>query len=187
MPGRRPLPVVAPRAAIAFTPRRAGGLYGVKALGSFLPRLTRKAFEKYGFSAATLVTDWAAIAGKELAAFTAPERLKWPRGVERSEDETEAARNKGRPGATLVLRVDPARALDIQYNARQIIERINAYFGYAAVAELRILQAPVAAPCREKREPRPIPMPLTNEVAGITDAALREALGRLGAGIRAER
>jgi hypothetical protein len=30
-------------------------------------------------------------------------------------------------------------------------------------------------------------MPLTNEVAGITDAALREALGRLGAGIRAER
>ena len=50
---------------------------------------------------------------------------------------------KGRPGATLVLRVDGGRSLDVQHNARQIIERINAYFGYAAVAELRIVQAPV--------------------------------------------
>ena len=187
MPGRRPPPAAAPREAIAFTPRRPAGLYGVKAVGSFLPRLTRKAFEKYGFSAAALVTDWTAIAGKEIAAFTAPERLKWPRSVERPEDEAEAGRNKGRPGATLVLRVDPARALDIQYNARQIVERINAYFGYAAVAELRILQAPIAATCRQERERRPTPAPLTNEVAGVADVALREALGRLGAGIRSER
>jgi len=187
MPGRRRLPnVPPPREAIAFTPRRAGGLYGVKALGSFLPRLTRKAFEKYGFSAATLITDWGTIAGKELAAFTAPERLKWPRSVDRSDDDVDPA-HKGRPGATLVLRVDAARALDVQYNARQIIERINAYFGYAAIAELRILQAPVAAPHQERREPRSAPTPLTTEVASVTDAALRDALGRLGAGIRAER
>jgi hypothetical protein len=186
MPGRPPRSVPPPREAIAFAPRRANGLFGVKSVGSFVPRLTRKAFEKYGFSAATLITDWASIAGRELAAFTAPERLKWPRGVNRSEDETATA-DKGRPGATLVLRVEPARALDVQYNARQIVERINGYFGYAAVAELRILQAPVAPPCREGQAPRPAPMPLTREVAGVTDAALREALARLGAGIRAAR
>jgi hypothetical protein len=34
-----------------------------RAVGAFLPRLTRKAFEKYGFSAATLLTDWPAIVG----------------------------------------------------------------------------------------------------------------------------
>jgi hypothetical protein len=184
-PGRRP-PAAPPREAIAFVPRRTGGLYGVKAVGSFVPRLTRKAFEKYGFSAATLITDWPAIAGRELAAFTAPDRLKWPRRVERSEDEIDAA-DRGRPGATLVLRVDPARALDVQYNARQIIERINAYFGYAAIAELRILQAPVAPLRQERSGPRPAPTALTREVAGVADAALRDALGRLGAGIRAER
>jgi len=188
MPGRPPRGVLPPRAAIAFAPRRPGGLYGVKAVGSFLPHLTRKAFEKYGFSAATLITDWATIAGRELAAFTAPERLKWPRGVDRCEHETgPAPADKGRPGATLVLRVDPARALDVQYGARQIVERINAYFGYAAVAELRILQAPVAPPRREGPAPRPTPTPLTHEVAGVADAALRQALGRLGAGIRAAR
>jgi hypothetical protein len=187
MSGRRPAPAAPqPRAAIAFTPRRPGGLFGLKSVGSFVPRLTRKAFEKYGFSAATLITDWPTIAGRELSAFTAPERLKWPRGVEHSEDEPDGA-GKGRPGATLLLRVDAARALDVQYNARQIIERINAYFGYAAIAELRILQAPVTAPHQDRGRPRPSPTPLTTEVAGITDAGLRDALARLGAGIRADR
>ena len=48
-----------------------------------------------------------------------------------------------RSGAMLVLRVDGAKALDVQYRAQQIIERINAYFGYAAVAQLRVIQAPM--------------------------------------------
>jgi hypothetical protein len=187
MSGSRPPPnTPPPREAIGFAARRTGGPHGPKAVGSFVPRLTRKAFEKYGFSAASLVTDWATIAGKELAHYTAPERLKWPRGVDRSGDEQDPA-EKGRPGATLLLRVDAARALDVQYNGRQIIERINSYFGYAAVAALRLVQAPVAAPHQERREPRAAPAPLTREVAHITDAGLRDALGRLGAGIRAER
>ena len=36
-----------------------------KAVGSFVPQLTRKAFEKYGFSTATLLTDWAVIVGPD--------------------------------------------------------------------------------------------------------------------------
>ena len=183
----RSLPNLAPRDAVSFTRRRPGGLFGGKAVGSFLPGLTRKAFEKFGFSAANLITDWAAIVGRDLAAVTAPERLKWPRQVERGEDDAAPAA-KGRPGATLVLRVDGAQALTVQYGARQIIERINAYFGYAAVAELRIIQAPVGAGLLPaKPEQRPRLEPLTAEVAGVADAGLRDALGRLGAGIRAAR
>ena len=86
----------------------------------------------------------------------------------------------------LVLRVDGAKALDVQYRAQQIIERINAYFGYAAVAQLRVIQAPMpAAP--EAREPRARAEPLMREVAGIADAGLRDALARLGAEIRTGR
>src|SRR5436190_2512722 len=119
MTPRRPAPSTAPRPreSVGFVRKRPGPLYGVKTVGSFLPGLTRKAFEKYGFSAASLVTDWATIAGRELAGYTAPERLKWPRAVERSDDDDGG---KGRPGATLVLRVDGGRGLDVQHNARQI-------------------------------------------------------------------
>ena len=177
-----------PREAVSFARKRPNTLFGVKAVGSFLPGLTRKAFEKHGFSAATLITDWPTIVGRELAAVTAPERLKWPRPVEYAEDGTAANANaKGRPGATLVLRADGSQALAVQYGARQIIERINAYFGYAAVAELRIIQAPVGEAPVVRRPARRPAEPLTHEVAGVADAGLRDALARLGAGVRAGR
>lgn len=155
-----------------------------RAVGAFVPKLTRKAFEKYGFSAAALLTDWPAIVGEETASYAAPERLRWPRNVSIRDDVEAGA--EGRPGATLVLRVDPARALDVQYKAEQIIERINGYFGYRAVAELRLLQAPFAPhAARSTAEqapvaPRPCPAP---ELAQIPDEGLRAALGRLKSGL----
>jgi hypothetical protein len=159
------------------------GYVAARAVGSFVPKLTRKAFEKYGFSAATLLTDWAAIVGKDLAAFTAPERLKWPRGIAIREDVETGA--EGRPGATLVLRVNPARALDVEYKGRQILERINGYFGYRAIAELRILQAPLAKSAAPKPAPQ-IPSPVAApELASIPDAGLRAALERLKSGLMA--
>ena len=147
-----------------------------------MPRLTRQAFEKYGFSAATLITDWATIVGPDLARATAPERLKWPKAVAGRGQAVEEI-DQGRPGATLVLRVDDGRALDIQYKSRQIIERINAYFGYRAVAEIRILQAPVDAPLRTPAGKPEVEAAPPAEVAAVTDVALRAALSRLAAGI----
>lgn len=159
-----------------------------KAVGSFVPQLTRKAFEKYGFSTATLLTDWAAIVGPELAAVCRPERLKWPRLVDAYAAETD---DIGRPGATLVLRADGAEALTIRYQSRQILDRINAYFGYGAVSDLRLVQAPVAAQATENagqvlrhgRHDR------QHQAAGGTcdQDQLSAALSRLGASVAASR
>jgi hypothetical protein len=157
---------------------------GGRPVGSFLPRLTRQAFEKFGFSTASLLTDWPAIVGTELAAYTAPERLRWPKFAESPDEE-----GIGRRGATLVVRADPARALDVQYKSAQIVQRINAYFGYRAIFELRILQAPVETPkavvtaTLRARTPvkaadiRPIPVP------EIANGPLKAALERMAGGI----
>jgi hypothetical protein len=86
----------------------------------------------------------------------------------------------------LIVRVEPARALDVQYKAHQLIERINGHFGYRAVAELRILQAPLSqrpAPARTIEPPRgqgPIAAP---ELADISDERLRLALSNLKSGL----
>ena len=163
----------------------------VRAVGAFVPGLTRKSFEKYGFSTATLLTEWSIIAGPELAAFTLPERLKWPRNVEAYE-EIEAS-EKGRPGATLVLRVDGPRAIDVQYEAPQIIERINAHFGYRAVAEIRFIQAPL--PNRHTpRRPVAMPAEIASQKSANDETAvggptsdIAAALARLEANIARER
>jgi hypothetical protein len=184
-----------PPSAYSVSSRRRGYI-SAKPVGGFVPKLTRKAFEKHGFSSVTLISDWATIVGAELAAYTAPERLKWPRGVEIYEDTS--ADQRGRPGATLILGVEAARALDVEYSAQQIIERVNAYFGYAAIAAIKILQRQTLAPVSEAG-PRPpsFRRPMTTEserptsatdteLGAIQDEGLREALAKLALNLRAE-
>ena len=181
LPAGRPVPHAAGR------PRNPH-FVPAKAVGSFVPRLTQKAFEKYGFSAATLLTDWATIVGPALARDTQPDRLKWPKGVEAYGEVDEQA--SGRPGATLILRVDPARALDIEYKRAQILDRINGYFGYRAVSEIRIVQMPLAARPGTVSTP-PLTRPATRaatppaELSRVTDDGLRAALERMHAGLAA--
>jgi hypothetical protein len=133
-------------ASAAFFPRRlpadkrTQGFSSVRAVGSQLPKVTKKAFEKYGFHSAEIITAWPTIAGPALASISTPDRIKWPRR------DTAAAGDGGRSGggATLHLAVAAAHALDVQYQAGEIVGRINRYFGYQAIARVEIRQAATA-------------------------------------------
>ena len=162
-----------------------------RAVGSFVPALTRKSMEKYGFSTAALFADWAQIVGSDLATHATPLRLRWPRAATDAVEAT--GESVGRGAATLHLQVNAARALDVQYKAAQIVDRINAYFGYRAVGELRIVQAPVPAAPRPTT-PRDIvsvmsarPASTGAQLASVGDERLRELLERLQQGIAARR
>jgi hypothetical protein len=167
-----------------FTPSSGGWkphYARTKSVGEFVPALMRPAFEKYGFPAAAILTDWAAIAGNELAAYTAPERLKWPRKQSSDPD------NAGQAGATLILRVDGPRALEVEHMRPRLIERINASFGYRAVADIRVLQAPLIRRDAPRKRPIPPAPASTAVLADLTDVRVKEALARIAAGIEAAR
>ncbi|MGE0764879.1 MAG: DUF721 domain-containing protein [Hyphomicrobiaceae bacterium] len=150
-----------------------------KTVGSFVPRLTRPAFERYGFSAAAIVTDWDTIVGADIAKYTMPERLKWPKRVTWTGDEV-SDDERGRPGATLVLAVAAGRALDVQYKSAQLVERINNYFGYRAITELRIVQVSQIKP------PQAVAVPPATPVAAMQASKPREELAQISApGLRA--
>lgn len=155
-----------------------------RAAGSFVPKLAAKVFEKYGFHSAEIMTEWARVAGADLAAFTAPERIKWPRGHAGRESRDTGIRD----GATLVLRVEPARALDVQYRAGEILDRINRYFGHRAVWEIKIIQAPLQKGLNEApqyaRPLKVVPRPATGPVS---EPDLRQALDHLWSSVARER
>ena len=167
-------------------------LLSAKAVGSFVPRLTRPAFEKFGFSAATLITDWATIVGSDIARYARPERLKWPKRLGYQPEGGDDG-ERGRPGATLMLAVEAGRALDAQYKGAQIVERINAYFGYRAISDLRIVQVAsldagggdLAAVPAQHPPRKIVPSAATTPpvVASVTDDGLRAALERMAAGL----
>jgi hypothetical protein len=160
---------------------------GAKAIGAFVARMLDPAARARGFATTALLTEWPAIVGAELAGFTTPDRVVWPRRVEGLEPGS-GQRNWRAEGATLVLRVDGPRAIEVQHRSGTILDRVNTYFGYRAVAEMRILQAPVV---RATRMPEAPPPPLDPACmpasAAIADQGLRAALLRLGTGLRARR
>jgi hypothetical protein len=148
-----------------------------KPLSVLLGDVFSDAYAKQGFAARELVTRWAEIAGREIAAHSEPLKLQWPRPVEGQPQEP----------ATLVLRVEGPMALEIQHSSDVILERVNRFFGWSAVGRLALRQAPLS---RQDR-PKPTAAPDAKAVAevaktlsAVEDDELRAALARLGASIK---
>lgn len=148
--------------------RRRGAM---RALAADVPQVVKPALGKRGFSEGQLVAQWAAIVGADLARRMMPEKLTFP----------PSARRDG----TLRLRVAPGFALEAQHREPQILERLNAFFGYCALARLVLVQGPLptetAAAPRRRRDLAPSERAaLAQQVASIADNELRDALTRLG-------
>jgi len=163
---------------------RAAG--AARPIGAFAAGALDPAARARGFATAALFSEWTSIVGSELAQFTMPDRILWPR----QRDDTGEAndrRSRKHDGAVLILRVDGPRAIEVQHRSCQILERVNGHFGYRAVADLRILQAPVTRrPAPLPAAPRPIDPDALPPSASIEDGGLRAALLRLGSGARAK-
>jgi hypothetical protein len=156
-----------------------------KAVGAYVARTLDPVARARGFATMTLLSEWTSIVGPDLAQFTAPDKVVWPR---RQEDGEAPANSRRTPGATLVLRVDGPRAIEVQHRADQILERVNTYFGYRAVAALRIVQAPVTRQSpRAPKSSLEIDETSLKQTARIDKDGLKRALSRLGSAIRGQK
>ncbi len=162
------------------------GARGATAIGAFVARMLDPIARARGFATTALLTEWPAVVGAELARFTSPDKVIWPRRNDGQEgqDRISGWRTEG---AILVLKVEGPRAIEVQHQAEQILERVNRYFGYRAIAQLRFLQAPLN---REAPAPAATPEPVSGaDVPGaeaIDDQGLANALRRLAAGVKAD-
>lgn len=84
--------------------------------------------ESRGFAVARLLTHWAEVVGPEIAAYSRPVRISHGKGF----------------GATLTLLVAGARAPLVQMQIEQIRDKVNACYGFNAVARIVLTQtAPI--------------------------------------------
>lgn len=143
--------------------------YGLMSIAVPSERVTRPVFGKHGFAGGALVVDWPAIVGSAVASHTLPVRIKFP--------------PKDRAEGTLVVKVDSgAFALELQHLEPLVLERINGYFGWKAVARLKLQQGPL--PERPKpKQALAAPLaaaPAGDRLAEVEDPELRAVLERLG-------
>ena len=150
----------------------------MKRLDKYFKQLTKAVYERHGHAYGELLAQWPAIVGERLAQHTSPERVKWPK----------QAPSPLKYGGVLIVNVEPGFALEVQYEAPRLIERVNGYFGFGAVSAVKIVQRRVAG--------KPLPSPsmraltpseageIDERLAGIGNRGLKDALARLGAGVK---
>ncbi|MGY6548311.1 MAG: DUF721 domain-containing protein [Roseinatronobacter sp.] len=140
----------------------------------------RKAGESRGFAIARLLTHWAEVAGPDIAGLCRPVRINY---------------GKGAMGGTLTLLTTGAAGPMLQMELPQLRARVNACYGYNAIARIVLTQtAPTGfAEGQASFTPAPPPAPARSQsrdgaarleaaagrAAHIDDADLRAALERL--------
>lgn len=150
---------------------------GPVAISGLINRLTRPVLGNRGFANVDILTHWSAIVGPDLAALACPLSMKYERGNQRQ-------------GATLMVRVaSGAAATLLQFKSPQVIERVNRYFGYHAVAKLQLTLG-VLPKLQKTAEAEQAPLSpealaaIDQAVAGVGSPAVRLALAQLGANVR---
>ncbi len=150
---------------------------GFEAVAGLAHAQTRPALNARGISEVKLVAQWREIVGDRVASACQPVRVKAQRG------------GVG-VGGVLILSVSGPRASEIEHLGPRIVERVNGYYGYAAVSAVQLTQSSRPAPTLDRRR-KPEPPPLSSgqraELQALTDPiandGLREALNRLGANV----
>ncbi len=139
-------------------------------VADLVPQIGRAAFRRFGFVQSSVVTRWPEIVGPHHAKVCAPESIRFPPGE--------------KADGIMQLVVLPAHAPLIQHVIPEIIERVNRFFGYKAVAKVKIRQGMVKPPAAAERRAlppslKPIPMDLGEGLRDIGDPELRAVLESL--------
>lgn len=153
--------------ATNMSKKRAGGLHAISAESN---KATSPIRRKRGFFEASVFSDWNAIVGPNLGGQCVPLRL---------------ARGAEGEGGTLHIRVTGPLALELQHIEPQVIDRINGFYGFRAIARLRIHQGPIASPNGKTAKVTPKINPedlvdLHTKLESVSDPELRRALKNFG-------
>ena len=146
---------------------------GFRRASNLVQSRIRKAGETRGFAVTRLLTHWPEIVGDEIAAMARPVKVSYGRGF----------------GASLTVLTTGASAQLVQMQLPRIVERVNACYGYAAIATVRVTQtapegfgeaaADFRAPGREGPAPE-AEAQARDATTSVCDPGLRAALEALG-------
>tara|TARA_B100001750_G_C15114563_1_gene401834 strand:+ start:141 stop:623 length:483 start_codon:yes stop_codon:yes gene_type:complete len=96
---------------------------GLRSFGNTLPRSVKGILKKNGYNYSEIINKWNFLVGKEISNFCYPKSIKM----------SQADKN-----GILILAVERGNEINVEYSKKEIINKINGYFGYKLINEIRL-------------------------------------------------
>ena len=96
---------------------------GLRPFGNTLPRGVKGILKKSGYNYSEIISKWSVLVGKDISSCTYPKSIKM---------------KKRDSNGTLVLAIKRGDEINIEYSKREIINKINSYFGYKLINEIKL-------------------------------------------------
>ena len=96
---------------------------GLRPLSNTLPRGVKGILKKNGYNYSEIISKWNMLVGKDISSCAYPESIKM---------------KKGDSNGTLVLAIKRGDEINIEYSKKEIINKINSYFGYKLINEIKL-------------------------------------------------
>ena len=96
---------------------------GLRSFGNTLPRGVKSILRKNGYNYSEIISKWNSLVGKKISNCCFPKSIKMSR------------ENKN---GILILYVERGDEIVAEYSKKEIINKINAYFGYKLIDQIRL-------------------------------------------------
>ena len=96
---------------------------GLRPFGNTLPRGIRGILKKNGYNYSEIIGKWNMLVGKDISSCSYPKSIK----MTNKDSKT-----------TLIINVKRGNEINLEYSKKEIIDKINSYFGYKLINEIRL-------------------------------------------------
>ena len=96
---------------------------GLRSFGNTLPRGIKGILKRNGYNYSEIISKWNILVGEDISNCCYPKSIKM---------------KKNDNNGTLILMVERGNEINIEYSRKEIINKINSYFGYKLINEIRL-------------------------------------------------
>ena len=137
---------------------------GLRSFGSTLPRGVKGILKKNGYNYSEIISKWNMLVGKAISNCSYPKSIKM---------------KKGDSSGILVLAIKRGDEINIEYSKSEIINKINSYFGYKLINEVRLLAINFKAKQKNKNTLKISNKNFKEKINEIKSSNIRNALSQL--------
>ncbi len=135
---------------------------GLRAFGNTLPRGLKGILKKSGFNYSEIIGKWGNLVGKEISECSYPKSIKM---------------KKGSKNGTLILSVKRGDEITIEFSKKDIINKINSYFGYQLINQVKLESFSVKNKRKNNNNKiEHLPKNLKNKIEQIKNESIRNSL-----------